>query len=96
MGIPVHPAEEVAEWERERGATVLVCLFANQIGDDAFVWEVVHHPNLTPEQIEQVCEEAAKRFVDFAAHGGPGPKYDWQKRSDAGYQIWLVEHDLAL
>ncbi len=92
MGIPVFPDQRVADWELDRGARVLGCLWANRVGDDAYEWAVAHHPDLTPEDLEAVCEEAAKRFVDFAANAGPGEMYSWIPRSDGGYEVWLVEH----
>ncbi len=87
MGIPVFAAECMARYEKERGAPVLACLFANRVADDRYVREVAYPPDLTPQEIDEGCEEVARRFVEVRrAH----------PRSNAGHLVWLVAHPLSL
>ncbi|NYJ75806.1 hypothetical protein [Allobranchiibius huperziae] len=92
-GISVVPDESVRAREQERGAPVLGCVLIYEVDEDGFVYALAHHPDLPPDALDAFCREGMSRCAHFAEHG-PDGEFLWEKRSDAGYQAWIVAHQL--
>lgn len=72
---------------------MLGCVLLYEVDEDGFVYRLIHHPDLTPDALDAFCREGMRRCAHYVEHGANG-EFVWQKRSDAGYQAWILADQL--
>lgn len=90
----VVPSEDVARYDASSGGGIFACiLIGPRPGGHAFRME--HMPDLDDKVLEHLAGDALDRINSFLVHGPDDGPFQWHKRSDGDYQVWLRDMDVA-